>query len=119
MGYLYNETLAGVDEGVGNQNDDWVRESQGDGSNGLDTRKESVSRPGVRDIQNVRGKAISRVEDLHGGHTVREWGNIRHVQKSGFGRANLGTGGDNLHVRDDFNCVHSDICGGTRSLEGG
>ena len=51
----------------------------------LGTRQESVNRLGVGDIQNVVGDrgGVSGVEDLNGGHTVRERGDIQHVRTRG------------------------------------
>ena len=101
----------GADKRLGDRNDDRVRESQGDGGNDLDTRSESDNQLGVEGIQNVGYEGVSGSDYLNGDHTARKLGDIQHVQKSDFGRANPCAGADNLRVRGDFDC--------TRSLEEG
>ena len=104
---------------MGNGNDGRVRESQGDGGDGFDTGQESVDQLGVGDIQNVGGEGVSGVEDLNDSHTVCERGDVQHVQERGFGWADPGTSGDDLHVGDNFDGSPGNLGGDTQSLEEG
>lgn len=67
-----DQVLVRVDQGVSDGDDGRVVESQGDCSNGSDTREEAVQELGVRDIQNVGSEDVSVVEDLDDAHSVGE-----------------------------------------------
>ena len=104
---------------MGNGDDGGVVKSQGDSSNGGDTREETVQELRVGDIQNVGGEDVAVVEDLDNGHSVGERRDVQHVEQSSLGRTDTGTGSDDLNVRDDFNGTTGNLGGDTQSLEEG
>jgi len=102
---------------VGDRDDGRVVKSQGDSSNGLDTRQEAINELALINIENLRREHVSLVEDLNDRHTISERGNVQHIQEGSFGSSDTGTGSDDLDIRHNFNSTTSDLGGDTESLE--
>lgn len=96
-----------------------VVESERQHSNGGNTSREAVQELLLGDVENIGTEDVALVEDLHDGHTVREWRNVQHIEQCRLGRADTGTSSDDLDVGDNFNRTTGDLGRDTEGLEEG
>ena len=90
-----------------------------DRSNGRNTRHEALEELILGHVKDFGGEHIAVVEDLDNSHTVGERRDVQHVEQRCLGRADTGTGGDNLDVGHDFNRTTGNLRRDTESLEEG
>lgn len=111
------QVLERIDERVTDRGDGRETSGQRDGGNGSDTVHERVDQDLFFNVQDGGAEDVAVREDLNDAHTVVERRNVQHVQQGGLGGTDLGTGGDDLNVVDDFNRTSSNLGGDRKRLE--
>jgi hypothetical protein len=90
---------------------------QRDGGNGSDTGHEGVNQDLLFNVQDGGAEDVAVREDLNDLHTVVERRDVQHVQQGGLGGSDLGTGGDDLNVVDDFDGTSGNLGRDGQGLE--
>lgn len=111
------QVLERVDERVTNGGDGGETSGQRDGGNGGDTRHEALDQDVLFNVQDGRAEDVAVGEDLNDLHTVVERRDVQHVQQGGFGGSDLGTGGNDLNVVDDFDGTSGNLGRNGQGLE--
>lgn len=96
-----------------------VVDGQRDSSNGLDAGHETAEELILRYVEDAGGEDVAIVEDLNHAHTVCERRDVQQVQQRSLGSTDTSTGGDDLHIGDNFNGTTSNLRGDTEGLEEG
>lgn len=111
------DVLVGVDQRVHDRSDGWDTNSEGDGSDGLDTRGELSNEGRLLNVKDGWWEDGTVVVDLDDGHTVGERRDVQHVKQGGLGSTDLVTGLDDLDIVDNFNGTSGNLGWDTESLE--
>ena len=109
--------LVAVDKRVHDGWEGWVAGREGDGSDGRDGGGEGLEQLRLLDVENGGLEGLAVVVNLSNTHTVREGGDVQHVEQGGLGGTDLGASLDELEIRRDFNGTTGNLGGHTESLE--
>lgn len=111
------DVLVRVDNGVHNGCKSWEVDGEGDGCDGGDSRAESLEKLGLLNVENGWLENLTIIVDLGDTHTEGEWRDVQHVEESGLGGSDLGTGLDELQVGSNFDSTTGNLGWDTESLE--
>lgn len=111
------DVLVGVDERVGDRGNGGDANSERDGGDGLDARRELVDEGLLLDVKDRGREDGTVVVNLNNSHTVGERRDVEHVKKGGLRRSDLGAGSNDLNVVDDLNGTTGNLGGDTEGLE--
>merc|ERR1712000_638947 len=109
--------LVAVDKRVHDGWEGWVAGREGDGSDGRDGGGEGLEQLRLLDVENGGLEGLAVVVNLSNTHTVREGGDVQHVEQGGLGGTDLGASLDELEIRRDFDGTTGNLGGHTESLE--
>lgn len=109
--------LVGVDDGVHNGGQGGVVDSQGDGGDRADGRRESLEQLGLLNVQDGGVEGLTVVVDLRDTHTVGEGRDVQQVEKGSLGGTDLVTSLNELEVGGNFDGTTGNLGGDTEGLE--
>jgi hypothetical protein len=109
--------LVAVDNRVEDGRQGGEVQSQRDGGNGVDSRRQSLEELLLTNVEDAGGEALTLVVDLRNAHSVGERRDVEHVQESGLGGTDLGAGLNELEISGDFNGTTGNLGGDTEGLE--
>lgn len=111
------DLLVGVDDGVHDGGQSGVVDSQGDGGNGGDGRRESLEQLGLFNVQDGAVEGLAVVVDLRDTHTVGEGRDAQQVEEGSLRGTDLVSSLNELEVGGNFDGTTGNLGGDTESLE--